>query len=104
MYSIRHGTPAEKIKEQVPDEVKEERLQRLNERVNFYFLENNKALVGKTVKVLVEGKSLKQDNAYYGYSETNKLVNFTGENIQLGEIVDVEITEAKTWSLDGQRK
>ncbi len=104
MYSIRHGTPAEKIKEQVPDEVKEERLQRLNERVNFYFLENNKALVGKTLKVLVEGKSLKQDNAYYGYSETNKLVNFTGENIQLGEIVDVEITEAKTWSLDGQRK
>ena len=54
--------------------------------------------------MLVEGKSLKQDNAYYGYSETNKLVNFTGENIQLGEIVDVEITEAKTWSLDGQRK
>ena len=104
MYSIRHGTPAEKIKEQVPDEVKEERLQRLNERVNYYFLENNKALVGKTLKVLVEGKSLKQDNAYYGYSETNKLVNFTGENIQLGEIVDVEITEAKTWSLDGKRK
>ncbi len=104
IYSIRHGTPAEKIKEQVPLEIKEERLQRLNEKVNFYFLKNNQALVGKTLKVLTEGKSLKQQDAYFGYTETNKLVNFTGENIQLGDFVDVEITEAKTWSLDGQRK
>lgn len=39
---------------------------------------------------------------YYGYSETNKLINFTGNNIKLGDIVDVEIESAKTWSLDGR--
>ena len=39
---------------------------------------------------------------YYGYSETNKLINFTGKNISAGDIVDVKITSAKTWSLDGE--
>ena len=60
-------------------------------------------MIGKTVKVLLEGTSEKKD-MYYGYTDTNKLVNFTGENKKIGEIVDVEITEAKTWSLDGKLK
>ena len=76
-------------------------MHRLNEVVNEYFLEKNKKLEGKILKVLVEGKSSK-DNMYYGYSETNKLINFTGNNIKLGDIVNVEIESAKTWSLDGR--
>lgn len=104
IYSPRVGTPAEKLKDQVEESVKEERLQRLNEKVNYYFLKNNQQLVGKTLDVLVEGNSLKQKDAYYGYTETNKLVNFTvaDKEIQVGEIVPVIITEAKTWSLDGR--
>ena len=101
IFSKREGTPACKLPGEVNEEIKEERLHRLNEVVNEYFLEKNKKLEGKILKVLVEGKSSK-DNMYYGYSETNKLINFTGNNIKLGDIVNVEIESAKTWSLDGR--
>lgn len=101
IFSKREGTPACKLPGEVSEEIKEERLHRLNEVVNKYFLENNKKLEGKILKVLVEGTSSK-DNMYYGYSETNKLINFTGNNIKLGDIVNVEIESAKTWSLDGR--
>jgi len=102
VFSQREGTPACKLKDNTTQEEKEERLQRLNEVVNTYFLENNKKLVGTTVKVLVEGTNEKKD-MYFGYSETNKLINFTSDKtIYCGDIVDVEITDAKTWSLDGR--
>ncbi len=104
IFSVRKGTPAEKIKDNTTLSEKEERLQRLNEVVNKYFLENNQALVGKVLNVLVEGVSEKKD-MYYGYSETNKLINFTSDKeLVPGDLVDVEITEAKTWSLDGKVK
>lgn len=101
IFSKREGTPACRLPKEVSEEIKEERLHRLNEVVNKYFLENNKKLEGRVLKVLVEGDSSK-DNMYYGYSETNKLINFAGDNIKLGDIVDVEIVSAKTWSLDGR--
>ena len=103
IYSPRENTPAAKLKDETTLKEKEERLYRLNEVVNKYFLENNKRLVGTTVKVLLEGTSEKKD-MYYGYTDTNKLVNFTGSNKTIGEIVDVEIVDAKTWSLDGKIK
>ena len=103
IFSKRENTPACKLKDNTPLSEKEERLQRLNEVVNHYFLENNKKLVGKTVEVLVEGISSKK-NMYYGYSDTNKLINFTGDNLKVGDIVPVEIDSAKTWSLDGHAK
>ena len=102
IFSTREGTPACKLEDNTPLEEKEERLQRLNEVVNYYFLENNKKLEGTTLKVMVEGVSEKKD-MYYGYSETNKLINFTSEKeLVPGNIVDVEIMAAKTWSLDGR--
>ena len=104
IFSERDGTPACKLKDNTTLEEKEERLQRLNEVVNKYFLENNKKLEGKVLKVLVEGISEKK-NMYYGYSETNKLINFSSDKeLSIGEIVDVEILSAKTWSLDGRVK
>ena len=103
IFSKRENTPACKLKDNTPLNEKEERLQRLNEVVNHYFLENNKKLVGKTVEVLVEGISSKK-NMYYGYSDTNKLINFTGDDLKIGDIVPVEIDSAKTWSLDGHAK
>ena len=103
VFSEREGTPACKLKDNTTQAEKEERLQRLNAVVNEHFLENNKKLEGTTLKVLVEGVSEKKD-MYFGYSETNKLVNFTSEEeVYCGDIVDVEITSAKTWSLDGKR-
>ena len=104
IFSVRRGTPAEKIKDNTTLSEKEERLQRLNEVVNKYFLENNQALVGKVLNVLVEGVSEKKD-MYYGYSETNKLINFTSDKeLMPGDLVDVEIVDAKTWSVDGKVK
>ena len=104
IFSEREGTPACKLKDNTTLKEKEDRLYRLNDVVNKYFLENNKKLEGKTLKVLVEGVSEKKD-MYYGYSETNKLINFTSDrDIYCGDIVDVEITSAKTWSLDGKCK
>ena len=104
IFSVRRGTPAEKIKDNTTLSEKEERLQRLNEVVNKYFLVNNQALVGKVLNVLVEGVSEKKD-MYYGYSETNKLINFTSDKeLMPGDLVDVEIVDAKTWSLDGKVK
>lgn len=102
IYSPRENTPAAKLNDDLEYSVKEERLQKLNSLVNHYFLENNKKLENKTVEVLVEGKSPKKENYYYGYTKTNKLVNFTGENIKEGDLVPVRITDAKTWSLDGE--
>ena len=102
VFSAREGTPAARLKDDTPQKEKEDRLQRLNEVVNKYFLENNKRLEGKVLPVLLEGTSEKKD-MYFGYSDTNKLINFTSnKEHKIGEIVNVKITSAKTWSLDGE--
>ena len=102
IFSKREGTPACKLKDEVSLEEKEERLQRLNNVVNKYFLENNQKLEGSIVKVLVEGLSDK-NGMFFGYTDTNKLINFSSDKeIQVGDIVDVKVTSAKTWSLDGE--
>lgn len=102
IFSKREGTPACLLKDEVSEEEKEERLQRLNKVVNKYFLENNKKLLDRVVPVLVEGNSEKKD-MYYGYTDTNKLINFTAKReVEVGEIVNVKVTQAKTWSLDGE--
>ena len=101
IFSPRVGTPAEKMKDNVPLEEKEQRLYKLNELVNKYALENNKKLEGTIVEVLVEAPSDKPGYVM-GYSDTNKLVNLKGEEDLIGKIVKVKILEAKTWSLNGE--
>lgn len=101
IYSKREGTPAAKMKDSISLEEKEERLQKLNNLINKYALENNLKMVGKTYKVLIEGPSDK-NNSLMGYTENNKLVNIKGPNKIIGSIVDIKITSAKTWSLDGE--
>lgn len=101
IYSPREGTPAAKMKDTVPENVKKERLQRLNALVNKQSAESMKKYQGQTVKVLVEGESKKDPDVLAGYTEKNKLVNFKGPRSAIGKIVDVKIIEAKTWSLDG---
>ena len=102
IFSKREGTPACLLKDETSEEEKENRLQRLNKIVNKYFLENNKKLENKIVEVLVEGVSEK-DNMFYGYTDTNKLINFSSEKAVVpGDIIKVKVVEAKTWSLDGE--
>ena len=80
---------------------KEERLQRLNKLVNDFSLKSNKKLLNKIVKVLVLGESEKDSNKVYGYTDTMKLVNIIGKKDIIGKIVNVKITDAKSFSLDG---
>lgn len=101
IFSKRVGTPAEKMQDNISLEEKEERLYKLNELINKYALENNEKLLNKTVKVLVEGPSDK-NNMLMGYTDTNKLVNIKGPKEIIGKIVDVKIIQIKTWSLDGE--
>src|SRR5690625_3601999 len=76
--SRRGGTAAAVQKDDVPMEVKKERLHRLNELVNKQSAETMNAYEGQTVKVLVEGESKKDDPVLSGYTEKNKVVNFKG--------------------------
>ena len=100
IYSPREGTPAAKIKDSVPLEEKEKRLQRLNELVNKYAKEANDKYLNKIVKVLIEGPSDK-GGKMMGYTDTMKLVNVDCDPKYVGEIVDVVITDVKTWSMEG---
>lgn len=102
IYSPRENTPASRLTDNTPLEVKEKRLQELNQLVNQYFLENNQKKVGSIEKVLVEGKNENGKTDLYGYTETNKLINFNGSSDVIGKIIDVKVTDAKTWSLDGE--
>ena len=100
IYSPREGTPASTMKDNVPKEVKEERLQRLNKVVNKYAKENNEKYLNKVVPVLIEGYSDK-GNKLMGYTDTMKLVNVEADPSYIGKIVDIYITEVKTWSMEG---
>ena len=101
IFSPREGTPAAKMKDETPLEEKEERLRRLNERINFYSKESNQRLVGQVVPVLVLGESEKDSTKVYGYTDTMKLVNVEAGKDTIGQIIDVLITDAKSFSLDG---
>ena len=102
IFSPREGTPAAKMEDDTPLEVKEERLHRLNELVNKYALEANQKYLGKVVPVLLENVSEKDDSMLAGYTDTMKLVNVKASKDMLGKIVLVKITDVKTWSMDGE--
>ncbi|AQQ53693.1 tRNA (N6-isopentenyl adenosine(37)-C2)-methylthiotransferase MiaB [Planococcus lenghuensis] len=102
IYSPREGTPAARMQDNVPMEVKKERLQRLNALVGEYAAKSMKAYEGQIVEVLVEGESKRNPDVLAGYTDKNKLVNFTAPRSVIGQIVKVKVTAAKTWSLDGE--
>ena len=101
IYSKREGTPASKMDDSIPLSIKEERLHRLNEIINSYSNLNNQKYLNTIQKVLLVGKSEKDENKLYGYTETMKLVNVTCDKSLIGTIANVKITEAKSFSLDG---
>ena len=103
IYSPRVGTPASKMDDSITLEEKQERLYKLNELVNEYSNESNQRLLNTVVPVLIEGKSIKGDNLYSGYTDTMKLVNVKCDKDDLGKIINVKITDAKSWSLNGEK-
>jgi tRNA-2-methylthio-N6-dimethylallyladenosine synthase len=101
IYSKRVGTIAAKMEDSTPMEVKEERLQTLNKLVNSFYLKSNRKYLDKIVPVLLLGKSEKDETKAYGYTDTFKLVNVETDLSHIGKIVNVKITDAKSFSLDG---
>ena len=102
IYSPREGTPAAKMVDAIDMKTKEERLRTLNELINSYSNAANQKYLNKTVPVLIEGISEKDDNKVFGYTDTMKLVNVVGAKDKIGQIINVKITEAKSFSLDGE--
>ena len=102
IYSPREGTPAAKMEDNIDLKTKEDRLHKLNEIVNKYSNMNNQKYLDKTVPVLITGVSEKDNDKLCGYTDTFKLVNVEGGKRLIGEIVDVKITDAKSFSLDGK--
>jgi tRNA-2-methylthio-N6-dimethylallyladenosine synthase len=101
LYSKRTGTPAAKSMDQIPEEVKKERFQRLLEVQNKISKELNEEFLHRELEVLVEGKSKTNDKIYTGRTEENKIVNFEGNAQMIGKLVKVRIDTIKTWSLEG---
>ena len=100
IYSKREGTPASNFKDETTEEEKKERLAELNKKINQYALENNQKYLNKVVPVLVEGPSDKEGKLM-GYTDNMKLVNVAADESYIGKIINVKITEVKTWSLEG---
>lgn len=101
IFSPREGTPAASMKDDITLEEKEKRLQELNTLINKYSKESNEKLLNKTVRVLVTGVSEKDDSKVCGYTENMKLVNVEAPKSVINKIINVKITEAKSFSLDG---
>ncbi|MBR5229949.1 MAG: tRNA (N6-isopentenyl adenosine(37)-C2)-methylthiotransferase MiaB [Firmicutes bacterium] len=102
LYSIRKGTPAAGYDNQVPEEIKHERFNRLVDVINRISAEKNAEYIGRIEKVLVDGPSKTNSRTYGGRTETFKLVNFKGSPEMIGKIVDVKITASNTFSLEGE--
>jgi tRNA-2-methylthio-N6-dimethylallyladenosine synthase len=101
IYSPRDGTPAASMEDNVPEEVKRERLKRLNDLLAVISREKNEALKDEVLEVLVEGESKNNPDVLSGRTRTNKLVHFTGSKDLIGTFVQVKITEPQTWLLKG---
>ncbi|WP_352417887.1 tRNA (N6-isopentenyl adenosine(37)-C2)-methylthiotransferase MiaB [Proteiniborus sp.] len=101
LYSIRKGTPAANMKEQIPDEIKHKRLKVLLDVLNPISHDNNLKLMNTYQEILVEETSKTDSTVLSGRTRTNKLVHFKGNTDLIGKIVTVKITNTKTWTLEG---
>ncbi len=104
IYSRRVGTPADKMENQIPEEIKHERFNRLKQLVESQIQENNQKYVGTVQKVLVEGKSKTNENMLTGRTDTNKVVNFEGTDDLIGKIIELKILSEHMWYLKGEIK
>lgn len=100
-YSPRPHTPSAAWEGQLPELEKYERLRFLNSVVSDVCHRRNKPYLGKTVEVLVEGRSERNPERLSGRTRTNKVVNFEGGGELIGQLVDIEIQAANPWALRG---
>lgn len=104
IYSPRPGTPAASLPDDVPLEVKKQRLARLQDQISRQARSISQGMVGSVQRILVEGTSRKDPEQMSGRTENNRSVNFDGDSTLIGQFVDVRITEALPNSLRGEIK
>lgn len=103
IYSKRSGTPAAEMPDQIDDECKHQRLNRLMELQNKISLEINQSLEGKIMEVMVEGPSQNNEAVWSGRTSSNKLVLWNHGKEKIGDLINVRITQPQTWVLKGER-
>lgn len=105
IYSPREGTPAATYPNQLTEDEKHDRLNRLNEVINEYSLKGHERFENQIVEVLVEGPSKNNPNMLTGYTKHNMLVNFANDennSYKVGDLVNVRIVKAFSWHLLGE--
>lgn len=102
IFSPRPGTPAANLQDDTPHEVKLRRLQELQAVINQNIKDISLERVGTVQKLLVEGFSKRDKSELMGRTECNRVVNFPGNERLIGQMVDVKITEAMTYTLRGE--
>lgn len=102
IFSPRPGTPAANLHDDTPHEVKLRRLQELQAVINRNILEISQERVGTVQRLLVEGVSKRDGSELMGRTECNRVVNFPGHERLIGQMIDVKITEARTYTLRGE--
>ena len=102
IYSRRVGTPGDKMENQIPEEIKHKRFDRLKELVESQIEENNNKYVGTIQKVLVEGKSKNNEDMLTGRTDSNKVVVFEGNENLIDKIIDLKIVSQHMWYLKGE--
>ena len=103
IYSRRIGTPGDKMENQVPEEIKHQRFNRLKALVESQIEENNQKYIGTTQKVLVEGESKNNSKMLTGRTDSNKVVIFEGAKEWIGTMQDLKIVSEHMWYLKGEK-
>ena len=102
IYSKRVGTPAEKMEDQVPEEIKHKRFDRLKQLVENQMQENNKKYIGTIQNILIEGKSKNNENMLTDRTNTNKVVIIDADESLIGKMINVKIVSEHMWYLKGE--
>ena len=103
IYSRRVGTPADKMQNQVPEEIKHQRFDRLKSLFEEQVEVNNKKYIGTVQKILVEGESKNNKNMLSGRTNSNKTVVFEGPEELIGKVIDIKIISEHKWYLKGKK-
>ena len=103
IYSPREGTIASKREDQIPEEIKHKRFNRLKDLYDSKVDENNEKYIGKKYKILIEGISKNDEKMFTGRTDTNKVVVFEPKDIyKIGDLVEIKITENHKWYFKGE--
>lgn len=102
IYSRREGTVADRMENQIPEEIKHKRFDKLKDLYDSRVSENNEKYIGTTQKILVDGYSKNDKTTLTGRTDTNKVVNFEGKEELIGKMIDIKITEEHKWYLKGE--